>query len=101
MGRIKGVRMNCAEELAFLVQAVHIRDNLELGPNSYRITVLGALVGAFEVFPDRDLAINPLRVSGTLPVSATNFPSFGLEAIWIEKARCEQAQTPCYTVVNA
>ena len=67
MGRIKGVRKKLSEELGFLVQPVHIRDNLELGPNSYRITILGAPVGESEVFPDRELAINPGQVSGTLP----------------------------------
>ena len=101
MGRIKGVRKKLSEELGFLVQAVHIRDNLELGPNSYRITILGAPVGESEVFPDRELAINPGQVSGTLPGSATKDPAFGLEAIWIEKARREQAQSLGYTVVDA
>jgi flagellar biosynthesis protein FlhA len=101
MGRIKGVRKKLSEELGFLVQPVHIRDNLELGPNSYRITILGAPVGESEVFPDRELAINPGQVSGTLPGSATKDPAFGLEAIWIEKPRREQAQSQGYTVVDA
>ena len=101
MGRIKGVRKKLSEELGFLVQAVHIRDNLELAPNSYRITILGAPVGESEVFPDRELAINPGQVSGTLPGSATKDPAFGLEAIWIEKSRREQAQAQGYTVVDA
>jgi flagellar biosynthesis protein FlhA len=101
MGRIKGVRKKLSEELGFLVQAVHIRDNLELGPNSYRITILGAPVGESEVFPDREMAINPGQVSGTLPGSATKDPAFGLEAIWIEKSRREQAQAQGYTVVDA
>jgi len=101
MGRIKGVRKKLSEELGFLVQAVHIRDNLELGPNSYRITILGAPVGESEVFPDRELAINPGQVSGTLPGSATKDPAFGLDAIWIEKPRREQAQALGYTVVDA
>jgi flagellar biosynthesis protein FlhA len=101
MGRIKGVRKKLSEELGFLVQPVHIRDNLELGPNSYRITILGAPVGESEVFPDRELAINPGQVSGTLPGSATKDPAFGLEAIWIEKSRREQAQAQGYTVVDA
>jgi flagellar biosynthesis protein FlhA len=101
MGRIKGVRKKLSEELGFLVQAVHIRDNLELGPNSYRITILGAPVGESEVFPDRELAINPGQVSGTLPGTATKDPAFGLEAIWIEKSRREQAQSLGYTVVDA
>jgi flagellar biosynthesis protein FlhA len=101
MGRIKGVRKKLSEELGFLVQAVHIRDNLELGPNSYRITILGAPVGESEVFPDRELAINPGQVSGTLQGSPTKDPAFGLEAIWIEKSRRDQAQSQGYTVVDA
>jgi flagellar biosynthesis protein FlhA len=101
MGRIKGVRKKLSEELGFLVQAVHIRDNLELGPNSYRITILGAPVGESEVFPDRELAINPGQVSGTLPGTATKDPAFGLDALWIEKSRRDQAQALGYTVVDA
>src|SRR5271169_4133863 len=101
MGRIKGVRKKLSEELGFLVQAVHIRDNLELGPNSYRITILGAPVGESEVFPDRELAINPGQVSGTLPGAVTKDPAFGLDAIWIEKSRRDQAQAQGYTVVDA
>jgi flagellar biosynthesis protein FlhA len=101
MGRIKGVRKKLSEELGFLVQPVHIRDNLELGPNSYRITILGAPVGESEVFPDRELAINPGQVSGPLPGSATKDPAFGLDACWIEKSRRDQAQAQGYTVVDA
>jgi flagellar biosynthesis protein FlhA len=101
MGRIKGVRKKLSEDLGFLVQPVHIRDNLELGPNSYRITILGAPVGESEVFPDRELAINPGQVSGPLPGSATKDPAFGLDACWIEKSRRDQAQAQGYTVVDA
>jgi flagellar biosynthesis protein FlhA len=101
MGRIKGVRKKLSEDLGFLVQAVHIRDNLELGPNSYRITILGAPVGESEVFPDREMAINPGQVTGSMPGSATKDPAFGLDAIWIDKSRREQAQAQGYTVVDA
>jgi flagellar biosynthesis protein FlhA len=101
MGRIKGVRKKLSEELGFLVQPVHIRDNLELGPNSYRITILGAPVGESEVFPDRELAINPGQVSGSLTGAATKDPAFGLDAVWIEKSRHDQAQAQGYTVVDA
>jgi flagellar biosynthesis protein FlhA len=101
MGRIKGVRKKLSEELGFLVQPVHIRDNLELGPNSYRITILGAPVGESEIFPDRELAINPGQVSGTLQGSPTKDPAFGLDAVWIDKARRDQAQAQGYTVVDA
>jgi flagellar biosynthesis protein FlhA len=101
MGRIKGVRKKLSEELGFLVPAVHIRDNLDLGPNSYRITVQGVPVGEAEVFPDRDLAINPGTVAGQIPGVATKDPAFGLDAVWIDRGRREQAQTQGYTVVDA
>jgi flagellar biosynthesis protein FlhA len=101
MGRIKGVRRKLSEELGFLIQAVHIRDNLDLPPNAYRISILGVPVGEAEVFPDRDLAINPGQVSGPLAGIETRDPAFGLEAVWIERARREQAQTLGYTVVDA
>src|SRR5262245_24032014 len=101
LGRIKGVRKKLSEELGFLVQPVHIRDNLDLGPNSYRITVMGAPVGEGEVYPDRDLAINPGQVSGSLVGLATKDPAFGLDAVWIDPSRREHAQTLGYTVVDA
>ena len=101
MTRIKGVRKKLSEELGFLVQAVHIRDNLELAPNSYRITLLGAPVGESEVFPDRELAINPGGVSGTIQGTATKDPAFGMDAVWIDKSRREQAQGLGFTVVDA
>jgi flagellar biosynthesis protein FlhA len=101
MGRIKGVRKKLSEELGFLVQAVHIRDNLELPPNSYRITILGAPVGESEVFTDKEMAINPGQVSGVIPGAATKDPAFGLAAVWIDKGRREQAQSLGYTVVDA
>jgi flagellar biosynthesis protein FlhA len=100
MGRIKGVRKKLSEELGFLVPAVHIRDNLDLGPNAYRIIVQGVPVGEAEVFPDRDMAINPGTVAGPVPGVATKDPAFGLEALWIERTRREQAQTQGYTVVD-
>jgi flagellar biosynthesis protein FlhA len=101
MGRIKGVRKKLSEELGFLVPAVHIRDNLDLGPNAYRITVQGVPVGESEVFPDRDMAINPGTVAGPVPGITTKDPAFGLDAVWVERSRREQAQTQGYTVVDA
>lgn len=101
MGRIKGVRKKLTQELGFLVPSVHIRDNLDLAPNAYRISLLGATVGEAEIFPERDLAINPGQVFGTLQGLPGKDPAFGLPAIWIEPGQREQAQTLGYTVVDA
>ena len=101
MTRIKGVRKKLSQELGFLVQSVHIRDNLDLAPNAYRITLNGVPVGESEVFVDRDLAINPGRVFGELKGNVTKDPAFGLDAVWIDAAQRDQAQTMGYTVVDA
>jgi flagellar biosynthesis protein FlhA len=101
MDRIKGVRKKLSQELGFLIQPVHIRDNLELAPNAYRIMLMGVPVGEAEVYPDRDLAINPGRVFGTIQGVETRDPAFGLEAVWIQRSERDNAQTLGYTVVDA
>ncbi len=101
MARIKGVRRKLTLEVGFLVPPVHIRDNLELAPGAYRITLLGVTVAEAEIQPDRDLAINPGQVFGSLSGIPTRDPAFGMEAVWIEPHQREQAQTLGYTVVDA
>ncbi len=101
MQRIKGVRKKLSQEIGFLVPAVHIRDNLSLPPNGYRITLLGALAGEGDIHTERELAINPGQVMGTIPGIATKDPAFGLPAVWIEPGSRDQAQTLGYTVVDA
>jgi len=101
MGRIKGVRKKVSQELGFLVSSVHIRDNLDLSPNAYRIAIQGATVGDAEVFPDKELAINPGQVFGKLEGIASKDPAFGLEAIWIDVSQRDNAQALGYTVVDA
>ncbi len=101
MNRIKGVRKKLSQELGFLVQPVHIRDNLDLPPNAYRISLHGVPVGEGEVHPDRELAINPGKVFGELQGTPTVDPAFGLEAVWIDPSQRDHAQTLGYTVVDA
>jgi flagellar biosynthesis protein FlhA len=99
--RIRGIRKKFAQEVGFLVSPVHIRDNLELKPNAYRILLKGVEVGQGEAFAGQFLAINPGRVAGTLNGTATKDPAFGLPATWIDGSQREQAQAYGYTVVDA
>lgn len=99
--RIKGVRKKLSQELGFLIPAVHIRDNLDLEPNSYRVSLMGVTTGEAELRHDHELAINPGQVFGTVKGIATRDPAFGLEAVWIGKDQREHAQTLGYTVVDA
>ncbi|HRD65828.1 MAG TPA: flagellar biosynthesis protein FlhA [Candidatus Competibacter sp.] len=101
LGRIKGVRKKLSQELGFLIPPVHIRDNLDLAPTTYRISLLGVTAAESEAFPDRQLAINPGQIQSPLPGIATQDPAFKLPAVWIEPNLREQAQTLGYTVVDA
>ncbi len=99
--RIKGIRKKFAQEVGFLAPPVHIRDNLELKPSAYRITLKGVEVGNGEAHTGQYLAINPGMATGTLPGPVTSDPAFGLPAIWIDSSLREHAQTMGYTVVDA
>ncbi|MBW4052964.1 MAG: flagellar biosynthesis protein FlhA [Proteobacteria bacterium] len=100
LGRVRGVRRKLSQELGFLIPAVHIRDNLDLAPNVYRINLSGVPVGESVIYPDKELAINAGRVFGPLQGIATRDPAFGMEAVWIDAASRDHAQALGYTVVD-
>ena len=99
--RINGIRRKFAQEIGFLPPVIHIRDNLELRPNAYRVTLKGSVIGQGESYSGMYLAINPGRVTTQLPGTETTDPAFGLPAVWIEASLREQAQLNGYTVVDA
>jgi len=98
--RIRGLRKKFAQEVGFLAAPVHIRDNLELKPSAYRITMKGVEIGTGEAHTNMFLAINPGRVNGPLAGIETQDPAFGLPAIWIESQLKDQASMLGYTVVD-
>ena len=100
LGRVRGVRRKLSQDLGFLVPPVHIRDNLDLAPNVYRINLSGVPVGESVIYPDKELAINAGRVFGPLQGIATRDPAFGMEAVWIDAATRDHAQALGYTVVD-
>lgn len=100
MNRIKGIRKKISQEMGFLIPPVHIRDNLDLAPTAYQITLFGVTFGEAEIYPDRMLAINPGQVFGELDGVKTEDPAFGLDAVWIETGQREHAQAQGYTVVD-
>ncbi|SIQ14658.1 flagellar biosynthesis protein FlhA [Pseudacidovorax sp. RU35E] len=98
--RIKGVRRKFAQEVGFLPPAVHVRDNLELKPSAYRVTLRGVVVAEGEAFPGMFLAINPGGIGTPLIGTATTDPAFGLPATWIEARYRDSAQMAGFTVVD-
>ncbi|MDX1397708.1 MAG: flagellar biosynthesis protein FlhA, partial [Oceanospirillum sp.] len=101
LGRIKGIRKKLSQELGFLVPSVHIRDNLELSPTIYRILLKGVVVAEAEVYPDREMAINPGQVFGEISGIEGKDPAFGLDAVWVEAQDRDEAQALGYTVVDS
>jgi flagellar biosynthesis protein FlhA len=99
--RFKGVRKKFAQEVGFLPPAVHVRDNLELKPSGYRITLRGVVVGEGEVFPGMFLAIDPGGIGTPLIGTPTTDPAFGLPAHWIDEKQRENAQMAGFTVVDS
>jgi flagellar biosynthesis protein FlhA len=101
LSRIKGVRKKLSQDLGFLMPSVHIRDNLDLMPNVYRITLMGVTIAEADIHPERELAIDPGQVFGKVEGIEGKDPAFGLDAIWIEPEKKDQAQSLGYTVVDA
>jgi flagellar biosynthesis protein FlhA len=100
MARVKGVRKKLSAELGFLVQAVRIRDALNMEPDVYHIVLNGVVRGRGEARVGKDLAINPGKVYGRIAGEATKEPAFGLDAFWIDPSVRDQARALGYTVVD-
>lgn len=99
--RIRSLRKKFAQEIGFLPPVVHIRDNLELAPDGYRVLLSGVEIGRGSAMPDRWLAIDPGGLDQPLQGTPTTDPAFGLPAVWIAQAQRDQAQAAGYTVVDA
>ena len=100
MARIKGVRKKLTQELGFLVPPVHIRDNLELAPNAYRVTLNGVPLATGSVHADKFMALDSGRALGPVVGIAGKDPTFGLDATWVDRGARDHAQSLGYTVVD-
>jgi flagellar biosynthesis protein FlhA len=98
--RIRSLRKKFAQDVGFLPPVVHIRDNLELKPNDYRILLSGVEAGRGMAIPGQWLAIDPGGVSPAVKGTPTTDPAFGLPALWIDAALRDEAQVAGYTVVD-
>ncbi len=97
--RIQGLRRRIAQELGYLLPAVHVKDNLRLHANAYRILIRGAEVARGEVQPNKLLALDGEQAPG-LEGTPTREPAFGLPALWIDPGARAQAERAGCTVVD-
>jgi flagellar biosynthesis protein FlhA len=101
LGRIRATRKQLAMELGFVVPLIHIRDNLQLDPNTYTVLVRGNAVASGEIPTGRWLAIKPDEDAPAISGIATTDPAFGLPAVWIQERDRERAGAAGYAVVDA
>jgi len=100
IGRITGIRRQLSRELGFVVPMIRVKDNLALGPNQYRITIAGVVVGEDEIFPDDLLALDSGAITQRIDGRAAQDPTFGLDAVWIAAGQRSEAVVAGYTVVD-
>jgi flagellar biosynthesis protein FlhA len=98
--RIKALRRKLTEQLGFLIHSVHIRDNLDLSPNRYRIRLFGVIEGEGDIYPEKELAIGMGSPSDQIEGIATKDPAYGMDAIWIDVTQRANAEALGYTVVD-
>ena len=100
LDRIKAMRKKVASEYGFLVPQIRIKDNLNLKPNEYQILLKGVEVARGEVFPDKYLAMATPMVIEEIDGIKVKEPAFGIDAIWIDEDKKEEALMNGYTVVD-
>lgn len=98
--RIVSVRRQCAIDMGIIVHPIRIRDNLQLNPNQYTIKIKGIPVTTYELMPNMLLCMNPMGMDVDLDGISTKEPTFGLDALWIEKDKAEEAELYGFTVVD-
>ncbi len=100
MGRITGVRRQLSKDMGFVVPQVRVRDDINVGPYTYRIVIGGVVVGEDQVSPDEMLALDTGQAVGSLPGKRAKDPTFGLDAVWIAPGDADAATGAGYLVVD-
>ncbi len=100
LSRIQSMRKQFALTNGFIVPAVHIRDNLQLNPNQYSLSLKGVQIATSEIIPDHFMAMDPGMVTEKIKGIDTIEPAFGLPALWISSDKRDRAQIAGYTVVD-
>jgi len=98
--RIRAIRKKFVAEVGFLIPSVHVRDNLQLPPENYRILIYGAEVARGQLLPDRLLAIEPSSNPPALDGVRVLDPTFKMPAVWIGPSQRDAALAKGYTVVE-
>ena len=100
INRITGIRKQVSRALGFVIPPVRVRDDMALGANDYRIRIGQSIVGEDSIYPDRKLAIPGDTSNVKIAGIEVKDPSFGMDAIWIERHKEAEAESNGYVVVE-
>jgi flagellar biosynthesis protein FlhA len=101
LDRVVMIRRQCALDLGIIVPVVRLRDNIQLGTNTYCIKIKGLEVASGEIMIDHYLALKPADVDDSIVGIETVDPTFGLPALWITERERENAELYGYTTIDA
>ncbi len=98
--RIVSARKQFAQEMGIIVPMVMVRDNIQLKPGEYQISLKGNPIGRGVLMPDYFLAMDPGDIVDPIQGIPTKEPAYGLDALWVKAHQKEEATFKGYTVVN-
>jgi flagellar biosynthesis protein FlhA len=100
LDHIGQLRKRFALNEGVMLPPVRIKDNIRLGPNTYRVLVGGQEIARGEVEPGQFLAMDGGTVTGKVKGKKTADPAFGLPAWWIPESQRNEAEMLGYTVID-
>ena len=100
LARITEARRRFAADMGLVVPLIRVRDNLDLKPNIYRITLKGVDVAHGDMPNGHALAVDMGDVLGRLEGAPGTDPLTGLAGVWIEAGREEEAELRGFVVLQ-
>jgi flagellar biosynthesis protein FlhA len=100
LARITEARRRFAADMGLVVPLIRVRDNLDLKPNIYRITLKGVDVAHGDMPNGHALAVDMGDVLGRLEGAPGIDPLTGLAGVWIEAGREEEAELRGFVVLQ-
>jgi flagellar biosynthesis protein FlhA len=99
-GRITALRKKLAEELGIVLPSVHLRDNLRLDANEYRVQLRGVEIARGVAHVDRLMALDPSGGQPSIGGLPAREPAFNLPAVWISPSDRPRAEQVGLTLVD-
>jgi flagellar biosynthesis protein FlhA len=100
-GRVTALRKQLAADLGIVLPSVHLRDNLRLEPNDYRIKLRGLEFAKGTAHLGRLMCLEPSGGTPKIDGIPGKDPAFGLPSVWVSPELRPVAEGKGYTLVDA